>query len=56
MARTDQPLERQLQEALTELDQRVKDQRHIETLLAQHHDQQRRTRRLLVNWMRFQDT
>ena len=55
MARTDQPLERQLQEALTELDQRVKNQRHIETLLAQHQDQQRRTRRLLVRWMRPQD-
>ena len=55
IARTDQPLERQLQAALTELDQRVKNQRHIETLLAQHQAQQRRTRRLLVRWIRPQD-
>ena len=52
--KTDQPLQRQLQAALDELDQRQMEQQRVETLLDQHQDQQRRTRRLLVRWMRPQ--
>ena len=47
----DQPLERQLQAALLELDQRQAEQQRIESLLDQHRDQQQRTRRLLSGLM-----
>ena len=50
----DQPLERQLQAAVKELDQRIAEQRQIEALLEQHKDQQRRTRRLLAGWTQLQ--
>ena len=45
---TDQPLQRQLEAALQELDQRHSEQQRIHALLEQHRDQQRRTRRLLA--------
>lgn len=44
---SEHPLEQQLSMALAELDQRQAEQQRVETLLEQHMDQQRRTRRLL---------
>ena len=44
----DQPQEQQLQSALKELEQRQAEQLRVETLIDQHQDQQRRSRRLLA--------
>ena len=52
---SESPLDRQLNEALRELDSRFREQQRIETLLDQHRDQQRRTRHLLVKLIKAQE-
>jgi len=50
----DQPVQKQLQAALNEIKQRQNEQIRIEALIEQHNDQQRRTRRLITNFIKSQ--